>query len=336
MFGWSDLKEQISVTDTTVECPVKECQVQVPRQHQVFQAIDAFRCRDHGIFITANTFEYASERDNMLWTEEHDITLWQRIKAPGVKRECRLARDNSEDAVTWNVFRYLERQGLISSFTELVAGSGFAQNPRVIYWSLCQRTEKAWDQLVNAARTFGERPDRRSEPDIIIDGDDLLVFCENKWLSDNSTHPSNPNDPKQYVTGGDNWFGKVFDAGTDFRTIAVEQELYELMRFWLIGSWIAHQTSKKFFLVNVVRQEDRRERNIEDRFHAHLPVSDRHRFVRLTWERIHSTVVAPRRDCSDSDRLTHYLGEKTMGYRLPRGAAYATLKRALSVGRSAR
>src|SRR5579863_8550699 len=98
------------------------------RQQCVFQATDQFRCPVHGIFITSNTFEYASERDNMLWTEEHDLTLWESIKAPGVKRECRVARDNSEDAVTWNVFRYLERQDLIAKFIELIAGPGSARN----------------------------------------------------------------------------------------------------------------------------------------------------------------------------------------------------------------
>jgi hypothetical protein len=329
MFGWSDLKEQISVTDTNVECPVKQCQVLVPRQRRVFQAVDRFHCRDHRIFVTATSFKYASERDNMLWTDEDDLTLWDRIKAPGVKRECRLDHDNSEDAVTWNVFRFLERQSLIARFTDMIAGAGSARNPHVIYWSLCQRTHEAWELLLDAVTTFGEVAERRSEPDIVIDDDELLIFCENKWLSANETNPSDPDNTKLYLTGGDHWFRNAFGPGTTFQKIAVEERLYELMRLWLIGSWIAHQTGKQFFLVNVVRQGANRERDIEDRVRAHLPAADRHRFIRLTWEGIHSTLVEPNRGCLQSDKLTHYLKEKTMGYCLNRRTGRASLKRAL-------
>jgi hypothetical protein len=260
MFGWSDLKERITVTDTSVECPVRGCAVQVPRQRRPFRAANEFRCRHHPIFISARTFEYVSERENMLWVADDDLALWERIKAPGVKRESRMARDNSEDAVTWNVFRYLERHGLIADFVNLVARGGSASDPRVIYWSFCQRSQKPWQPLLHATSIFSERDSRRSEPDIIIDDEELLVFAENKWLSGNRTRPSDTNDPKRYPTGGDGWFKRVFAASADFRTIAVDERLYELMRLWLIGSLIADRLGKKFLLEPVSKPLENSER----------------------------------------------------------------------------
>ena len=78
----------------------------------------------------------------MLWTAPEDLALWRKIKDPGVKRECRVARDNSEDALTWNVFRYLERENLLGRFLDQVSGQPIAKSPRIIYWSYCQTARR--------------------------------------------------------------------------------------------------------------------------------------------------------------------------------------------------
>ena len=49
-----------------------------------------------------------------------------------------MARDNSEDAVTWNVFRFLEKSNLVEAFLKNVVGVE-AGNAEIIYWSYCQR-----------------------------------------------------------------------------------------------------------------------------------------------------------------------------------------------------
>ena len=37
MYGLKDLKEKINITETTVECPVKDCDVIVERQRNSFK-----------------------------------------------------------------------------------------------------------------------------------------------------------------------------------------------------------------------------------------------------------------------------------------------------------
>ena len=63
------------------------------------------------IYITPTTFVYNDFRSNLLWQKESDVALLQKVMA--VKRESRMEYDNSEDALTWNVFRYLVHQLLL-------------------------------------------------------------------------------------------------------------------------------------------------------------------------------------------------------------------------------
>jgi hypothetical protein len=329
MLGWSDLKKVLTLTDGSVECPVNGCRQTVPRQKKKFRAVAAFQCPVHGIYISPSTFEYEDEKDNMLWTKTDDLALLERIKVPGVKRESRMARDNSEDSVTWNIFRYLETHNLIANFIKLTAGEHVARNPSVIYWSFCQTSKKPWQPLLEAATTFGERIGRHSEPDIIVNDDGVLAFVENKWLSGNLTRPTHSNNPKCYVTGGDGWFGKVFNPAADFKTVAVDARLYELMRLWLLGSYISDRAGKRFLFVNVVRGQT--ETDIETRFGAHIRSEPQRQFKRVAWETVCTDLVQPRAGCADTDRLIRYLREKTIGYRRVNGGATAKLSRALSL-----
>ena len=159
---------------------------------------------------------------------------------------------------------------------------------------------------------FGERIDRRSEPDLIVDDCNVLAFVENKWLSGNRTKPSEPDNPKLYETGGGRWFRDVFGRTVTFKEVAVVQQMYELMRLWLLGSWIAHQAKKEFFLINVVREG--MERDIQDRFGQFALVLPQRRFIRTTWEQIHHEFVRPEKT-DDARLLRRYFAEKTIGYR---------------------
>lgn len=331
MYGWNTLKKTIDITPTKVECPVLGCQERVERQRKRFLKESRFICQKHGICISPSTFEYPNEQCNMLWATEEDLRLWNCIKAKGVKRESRTARDNSEDALTWNVFRYLELSHTIGDFIDFVASERISHNPRVVYWSFCQATQRPFQPLLDAASAFGENIARRSEPDVIIDDEKVLMFVESKLSAGNRTKPRDPQNPKRYVTGGESWFSKAFSAEATFAEIAVEQRLYELMRLWLLGSWIAARDGRKFLLVNVVREGARSEATIEARFNAFVQNVPERRFVRLTWEGIVSEVIQSSERTPDSERLDAYMREKCMGYSSIRKGTQGKLRRAFSL-----
>lgn len=283
MLGINDLKDKIVITENKVECPVKGCYEFVERQRNVFRREKKFQCPRHKIYISPSTFEYETEQDNLLLFDNADKDLFAQIKK--VKRESRIARDNSEDALTWNVFRFLEKQEMIPNLLSHLP-SLKSNEAELILWSYSPEERTSWDLLNKAMIEFGETIARGSEPDVIIRTENALYFIEAKLTATNKTKPSNPTDRKKYETGGNNLFQKVFS--TDFETIAIKEEKYELMRFWLLGNWIAKQLNFDFYLVNLVLSE--REKDIECSFRAHIIDDQNEHFMRLTWEDIYAII----------------------------------------------
>jgi len=307
MLGMEELKESIEITDTTVECPVKGCSEKVERQRKVFKREERFKCSKHNIYISPSTFEYQSELDNLLWKNKVDLDLLERIKK--VKRESRIARDNSEDAVTWNVFRFLERNNLVEMILNSIIGVTL-KSSEVIYWSYSQKENYSWSELNKARKEFGEEIKRSSEPDIIIKTDNTLLFIEAKLTAGNETIPSDTSNSKKYETGSDNWLSKVLKS--DYKTVAIFEKKYELLRFWLLGTWIAKQQDLDFYLVNLVLSE--REKDIEVIFKRHLYENQRRKFIRITWEDIYQQILNNNLSGIDKDTMIRYFKNKTIGY----------------------
>ena len=307
MFGANNLKSEINVTEISVECPVKACKNTVPRQRGTFHRSAKFLCPEHGIYISPSTFEYDKPTDNLLWKNENDLDLLRRISA--VKRESRIARDNSEDAVTWNVFRFLEKEKLLSNYL-LLLSKNEALNPEVMYWSYCQSEQAVWSQLVEARKEFELKPDKGSEPDVIIISDKTLFVIEAKLNANNNTM-STSRDPlvkEKYISGGCGWYQSSFKS--DFETVAITERKYELLRFWLLGSWMAKQKDLKFVLINLVPSE--KEKDIESRFKKHIKEDTNKTFQRLTWERIYSFIREAENPQKES--ILEYFENKTRGY----------------------
>lgn len=106
-----------------------------------------------------------------------------------------MARDNSEDAVSWNVFRFLERNNIIESFLDSITGT-FHKSSEVIYQSHSQKEDAGWSLLDEARGEFGERIERASETDIIVKTDEAQFFIEAKIKADNKTVPSDVSNSK--------------------------------------------------------------------------------------------------------------------------------------------
>lgn len=308
MYRLPDLKEQITITDKTVDCPIKFCNVKVDRRQRSNSTIlENFKCPIHNIYISPSTFEYGSYLDNLLWIDKRDQALMCEIKT--VKRESRISSDNSEDAVTWNVFRYLERNNSLNSFLSLIS-SDIHSSIELILWSYSQKEHKGWSFLDKARLEFGENIRRGSEPDIIILTDRTLYFIEAKINATNNTMPSNPNNLKRYTIGGQKWFSNVFKS--DYSTIAIKNKKYELMRFWLIGTWIAKELGVKFHLINLVLND--KELLIEQEFGKHIICNSHNRFSRLSWESIYTLIMNSNNRNDETDLIIDYYNTKSSGY----------------------
>lgn len=307
MYGLNSLKPQIILLEDEVECPVKDCTIKVPRQRKVFKKESQFKCPIHQIYISPSTFEYETEYDNLLWIDDYDKKFFEQTKT--VKRESRIARENSEDAVTFNVFRFLQKNDLLDSFLSNLCKMKVSDS-ELILWSYSEK-EKGTYSLLNSARTeFGEVINLGSEPDLIFITDNTLFFIEAKVLAFNETKPSNPQNKKNYLTGGNNWFSKVFR--NEYNSIAIEQKKYELLRFWLLGTWMAHKIGLKFLLISLVLGN--RELEIEENFDKMIVEDEEKHFNRITWEDIYQFIVNNKVDSKEFSIISDYYKNKCLGY----------------------
>lgn len=307
MLGIEELKTEIEITETTVECPVKDCNKKVERRRRKNGKDPKFSCPTHNISISPSTFKYTSEFDNLLWKSKQDRALLKDISE--VKRVSKFEHDNSEDAVTWNIFRFLEINDLLADLLSKLTKSTLSK-PEVIYWSYSQLEQNVWSKLLQARKKFETNPAKGSEPDIIIKSDKALFFIEAKLLASNNTpfRSNNPLVQKKYEIGGNNWYSKVFNS--DFKTVALAKKKYELLRFWLLGTWIAEKLDLDFHLVNLVLSE--REAEIGSIFKPHIKENQRRKFFRVTWETIYEYVS--KNPSTETATLMRYFRNKTLGY----------------------
>jgi hypothetical protein len=84
---------------------------------------------------------------------------------------------------------------------------------------------------------------------------------------------------------------------------------------------VLNDLKKRFGLLNVVRANDKVERDIEDRFGRHITTSDRRKFVRMTWEAAYD----PRHSDPETARLIQFFQQKN-GWLLPMHATGPRLR----------
>jgi hypothetical protein len=141
-----------------------------------------------------------------------------------------------------------------------------------------------------------------------------VIFVEAKLCATNTTWPR----PK---AGGDDHRPTAYSDNTHFPSvlrgtyeeIAVEARKYELMRMWLLGTWIAMTDGASFSLVNLVCWIN--EMDIEQRFGGRFCRQDARRtFVRANWEDVWEALPASGLSRETIEMLDTYFGDKTAGY----------------------
>ncbi len=323
MFGLAELKKRIEIRGNIAVCPVIECKTQVKKMTKgTPQSLDAYLqgregrreyfeqylCKKHKIYITPTTFIYENLRDNLLWYHVDRDLLDAIMEVKRVKAQ--FYHDNSEDAVAWNVFRFLERNKLLSGFLSKLHSSPVT-NPEIIYWSYSQSQRQVWNELESARAAFGESPQRSSEPDIIIRSDDNLFLVEVKLKAPNKVDFN-----KTHTQKGKEDRIRRYSKGDCFLEQPVEDIIdagyYQLMRFWLIGACIAENQNLNFYLLNLVRENDGK--HIEMEFGKYIRQNEKRKFVRLTWENIYKHISTADLFSEDKDEILGYFENKTTGY----------------------
>ena len=310
MFNLDKLRPVRVIEDGKIACPVRGCDSRLELQVKTFKRERKYRCIEHCIFVGKTTFEYEDVFCNLLWQTPADRDLLSRIGQH--KRENRLARERSEDAVSWNVFRHLQASGRLDAWVASVLGRP-SMPAQIHYWSFDEATGATWGPLDRVRDKFGEREGRGSEPDLVISTPDAHIWIEAKFGSSNRSSPSDRDGARsRYTANG--WYAET--VSSSFDTIAFPKPdgraRYELLRHWLLGSWAAAQDGRRFVLVNLVRKGF--EEDVPNFAGEHFKLNDRREIQSRTWESIFEQVNASDVQSVEDQRLLEYMRLKTLGY----------------------
>jgi hypothetical protein len=207
-------------------------------------------------------------------------------------KHAKIASLNSEDHVTWTVFRYLQERKYLRpclSALNLDWLSSATEEPTLLLWGvpvpLCDANGKSLrDALICVLDTIGEDRKLYSEPDVILDfGRTGLIFIEVKLKSPNDSGEANERWQKYFKGPTHSSLSQPFADVEGIR----HSGLYELMRNWRIAWDLTRE--RPMALVNLGPErlfQGQAEAAKLDQFQGALSLSSTRRFVPATWETI--------------------------------------------------
>jgi len=295
-YGINELNNVPQINDK-ICCHIKGCDTRVKKPSRNTPYSKDSLCSKHGIYVHTKTYIYQDPLRNLLWHESEDTSLFAKVTKN--KRDQRFGHENSEDALTWNIFRAFHREKRLHNLVDiLVPNIKPLVEPLIFYWA-SKENGALWEQFEQSSDHFNEESQRRTEPDIILfQPDGYLIFVEAKFGSTNERHITHLDRYREK-----DWFDEVFSN--------VPHNLYELMRHWLLGTFVANSLGIPFTLVNLVRRA--KEADIEEKFwRAYCNPHSRRRFYRKEWEDIFDAVNIASLSSNVNENIKHYFNNKTL------------------------
>lgn len=320
-YGVPDLDPRVVVhpdDPDRVRCYVRGCQHFLRRPTRYARGEE---CPDHGIYCHYSrygaTYSYRDVRRNIIASPE---LFAQRIVGHPFKYEShRLGSENSEDALSWNVFRSLQEAGLLAAVAKLMTGEDHPQEPDLYLWGIRVSDDsfEPWDLLIAARERFEsnlpvERP--QTEPDIALHlPGKYLVLIEAKFTSPNPFYERGPRKDAQSLTL-DELLGIYRDDSLRILDYAnahsADRVPYQLWRNMVFAEWMAksESTQATAYHVNLVR--DGYERDSAQEFRQLCQAKLCESFRQATWEAL-SRIACSSRPHPLFIHLLIYLSEKT-------------------------
>ena len=318
-FGTPDLDPSVKWANERVTCYVRGCRQQLRPPTRTFAGdvcpTHGIRC--HGAKTHTPTYSYRDVRRNVIIDPE---LLATRVVGHPFKFEShRLGLENSEDALTWNVFRSLQRANLLKHVGELVTGIRTDAEPDLYLWGL-KLTDDAvapWDLLVAARERFEsnlpvDRP--LTEPDIALHlPGRYLVLIEAKFTSPNPSYAAGPRKDARSLTK-DELLRIYHDPGLAIldrpRAVEAYRVHYQLWRNTVFAEWMAKLDDRRTqaFHANLTRTGEEIVSCAEFRSLLNPDATDR--FVHIAWEDLHRLTSRGLHD-PVAARLDRYLRTKT-------------------------
>lgn len=221
---------------------------------------------------------------------------------------------NSEDALTWTVFYYLNEKKILAEIINKIVKqkNRYTKNPDVYLWGSSIKREsesKLISDFYKLSDNAQEKKSSRTEPDVILDfKEEGIIFIEVKYKSPNEVK-------KNKLTVFDSYISN--NAFKNSKLIK-ESGMYELVRNWYYGYHLSDK--RPFTLINLGFEnlwKNSNEENINN-FIKGLNVSDNKKFHMLSWNEF-SRAISQKKDSwfynylldkinETKNKFTHFTG----------------------------
>lgn len=331
-YGVDDLEPTVRFDASTdrVGCFVRDCPFELLRPKRGFPGEP---CPKHNIYCHCDakgrygTYRYREAHRNLIV----DADYFQRFISsnPHKFESHRLGFENSEDALTWNVFRSFQVTHSLGIFAARLTGIIRSIQPELYLWGLRVTEDECspWDLLRRARDRFeNQLPVKRpaTEPDIALYlPGEYLILIEAKFTSPNGFYLQGARKRPLDLT-----FDELFDIywADDLRILDRDHAqrqprvFYQLWRNTVFAEWMAQQDSSttRAYHVNLVREGFELESGHE--FAKLIRPEYQDRFQQIHWGQLYQLAT---QDRTRFERLCRYFEQKT-----------AQLHRAFSLPRS--
>jgi hypothetical protein len=273
-----------------LRCPVKSCTAALQGPHH--------ECPNHGIKVHKNTFVYTDLLRNVCFEREF---FERHIRRNRLKAETwRFGYENSEDALTWNVFAALARRRRLAALSQCLSQIDTSDEPELYLWGLRVSLHDPlspipFDALCKAREVFERGINNfRTEPDIMMYAPKrYLMLVEAKFMSGNPIADSRKNDvpgmkPTTPVGILNRYRADQLPPGSILTPTAKVPLFSQLYRNLVFAIWMAEKLDVEWRLVSLTSSplSNKLSDKLATFTNAVLPADMQRRFVRYTWEQL--------------------------------------------------
>lgn len=319
-YGTAELNPEIVTTGQPaqlVKCYVRGCSRWLAPPRRSFRGdicpVHKIRCHVSG---NNGTYSYVDPARNIIAGTK--VFADHILGHPFKFESHRLGSEKSEDALTWNVFRFLYEHKQLARVAELFTGERHGTEPQLFLWGIAIDSFRPWPLLIKARDRFERKlpVDRPlTEPDIALYlPGEYLVLVEAKFTSPNTYYEQAYRKTPTSLTAAElihyYWHpgAQIVNVDAACEAERVPQQLWRNMVF---AEYMAQQggLGARAYHVNLVRHFC--EASIEHEFRSLLHPEFNCRFHRCTWEQVHASVCGLDR----FELLNRYVRNKTAGLR---------------------